>query len=449
MVFLEGDDGADVVGVDTEALADVEELLVGARRLTAGHSGDVVVKNHDDDVGFFVDAVEETSHATVAESAVADDADGGEDAHFRGALGHSNGSAHADGGVDGAHVEAEGVASDVAEDAAVGVFFHNLDDSLITVDVGATHAESWRTVGDHLGDSGAVGDIHAESLGDFFGVEFTIAADSFVDTAVDRFAFAKETFDVLFDEGLAIFEDEDFVDLVIELVEHVEGQGVLSDFDDRIGALAAGEILLEVVEGDASGDDAAAFVGAFEVLVETAFLAAFGKGRLFVDKVAVESFSVDGEQDEALRVGGAGERVLRESGFALNAGAAVSQTGRDAVEDGGAQFFAEFVAKEDHIVGFLLVAGFEHGDHGPVAVVAAVLFVLAGEHGGVVGNDYDNTFSSDDGSVHEGVAANIETHMLHACHGTFAGVSDTDGGLEGGFFVCAPVGYDAFFFGFF
>ena len=123
-------DGADVVGVDAEALADVEELLVGARGLTAGHSRDVVVENHDDDVGLLVDAVEQTGHAAVAEGAVADDADGGEDAHLGSALGHGDAGAHADGGVDGTHVEAEGVASDVTEDAAVGVFLHHVDHSL-------------------------------------------------------------------------------------------------------------------------------------------------------------------------------------------------------------------------------------------------------------------------------------------------------------------------------
>ena len=127
----------------------------------------------------------------------------------------------------------------------------------------------------------------------------------------------------------------------------------------------------------------------------------------------------------------------------------MGQAGGDAIEDGGAQFLGEFVAEEDHVISFLLVGRFEHGDHSPVAVVAAVLFVLGGEHGGVVGDDDDDALGADDGSIHEGVAADIEAHVFHASHGTFAGIGDADRSLEGSFFVGAPVGDNTLFFGLF
>ena len=280
-------------------------------------------------------------------------------------------------------------------------------------------------------------------------VELAVAAYGLVQAAVHGLAFAEEAFDVLLDEGLAVLEHEDFVNLVVQLVEHVEGQGVLGDLHHGIGATAAGEVLLQVVVGDAGGDDAAALVGAGDVLVEAAFLGGLGEAGLLVDEVAVEALGVDRQQHVALGVAGAAEGVLLADGLALDAGAAVGQAGGDAHQDGGAQLLAEVVAGEDHVVGLLLVRRLEHRDHGPVTVVAAVLLVLAGEHAGVVGHHDDDALGADDGGVHEGVAADVEAHVLHAGHGAFAAVGHADRGLEGGLLVGAPVGDNTLFLGLF
>ena len=79
-----------------------------------------------------------------------------------------------------------------------------------------------------------------------------------------------------------------------------------------------------------------------------------------------------------------------------------------------------------------------------MAIEAAVLLVLRRKHRGVVGHYNDDALGADDGGIHEGVAADIQTHMLHAGHGAFACVGNADGGLEGGLLVGAPVGTDAF-----
>ncbi len=262
---------------------------------------------------------------------------------------------------------------------------------------------------------------------------------------MNRLAFAKESLDVLFDEGLAILEKENLVDLVIQLVKHIERQRILGDFDHRVGALAAGEVFLQVVEGDASGDDTAALVGAFEIFVVTTLFARFGESGLFVDQVTVQALGVHRQQDEALRIAGAGQGVLRQHGLALDAGAAVGQTGRDAIEDGGSEFFRELIAEEDHIVGLLLVGRLEHGYHSPVAIVAAVLLVLRREHRRVISDNDDNALGSDDSSIHKGVATDVETHVLHAGHGAFAGVGNTNRGFESRLFVGAPVGDNTLF----
>ena len=82
-----------------------------------------------------------------------------------------------------------------------------------------------------------------------------------------------------------------------------------------------------------------------------------------------------------------------------------------------------------------------------MAIEAAVLFVLRREHRRVVGHDDEDALSADDGGIHEGVAANVEAHVLHAGHGTLASVGHADGGLKGGLLVGAPVGNYALFLG--
>ena len=69
------------------------------------------------------------------------------------------------------------------------------------------------------------------------------------------------------------------------------------------------------------------------------------------------------------------------------------------------------------------------------------------EHAWVVGHHDEDALRADDGGIHEGVAADIETHVLHTGHGTFASVGHADGGLEGRLLVGAPVGDHAEFFG--
>ena len=444
VVLGQGYDMADVVGVDTKSLADVEQLHVGTRGLTTGHSGDVVVENHHDDVGFLVDAVEQTGHAAVSKSTVTDNCHGGEDAHFGSTFSHGDGSTHANGGVQSTHVEAKGVATDVAKHATMLILLHHVNQCGVAVDVGAANAESGRTVGNHLGHCGTVGDIHTEGFSNLLSIQFAVATNHLVQTTMYGLAFAQTAFNLLFDEGLAIFEYQNLVALVIQLAQHSGRQRILGNLHYGIGALAAGEVLQQVVVGNTSGHDAAALVGAGDVLVETALFGGFLKLGLLVNQVAIQHLGIGGQQHESLGVGGVVDGVLGQRLAALNTGTAVGQTGGDAHQDGGAHLFAQLVAEEDHVVGLLLVAGFQHGNHSPVAIETAVLLVLRGEHRGIVGHNDDDTLGADDRGIHEGVATDIQTYMLHASHGTFAGVGNADRGLEGCFLVGAPVGTDAF-----
>ena len=150
VVLRQRNDVADVLRFHAEAFADAADLVVCRRRLAARHGSDVVVENHDHDIGLLVHAVHEARQAAVAEGAVADDRHAREDTHLARAFGHGDGSTHAHGGVDGAHVEAQGVAADVAKHLAALMLGQHLVQGIVAVDVRAALAERGRTVGDHL-----------------------------------------------------------------------------------------------------------------------------------------------------------------------------------------------------------------------------------------------------------------------------------------------------------
>ena len=251
----------------TEAFADLTDLIVGRGRLASGHGRDVVVENHHHHIGFLVDTVEQACHAAMAEGTVADDRHGREDAHFAGTLGHGDGGAHAHGGLDGAHVEAQGIAADVTKYLASLMVGHHSVEGRVTVDVRATLAERGRAVGDHFGHRKAGIGLHAEGLGHFLGIQLAIATDGLVQASHDLLAFAEETFDLLFHERLAVFKHQDLIHLVIQLVDHVVRQRILGYLDHRVGALATGEVFHQVIVGDTRGDDAELLVRTIHVLV--------------------------------------------------------------------------------------------------------------------------------------------------------------------------------------
>ena len=74
----------------------------------------------------------------MTEGTVTNDSHAREDTHLAGTFGHGDGSTHAHGGVDGTHVEAQGVATDVAEHLASFMLGHDFIQGIVAVDVRAT-----------------------------------------------------------------------------------------------------------------------------------------------------------------------------------------------------------------------------------------------------------------------------------------------------------------------
>ena len=101
-----------------------------------------------------------------------------------------------------------------------------------------------------------------------------------------------------------------------------------------------------------------------------------------------------------------------------------------------------------HVVGFLLAAGLECGNHRKLGIEAAVLLVLRGMHRRVVGNKYhDASVGSRHSGIHERVGTHVESHMLHAYEGTLAHVRHTEGGFHSRLLVGRPSAVHVALFG--
>mgnify|MGYP000340943845 CR=1 FL=1 len=85
---------------------------------------------------------------------------------------------------------------------------------------------------------------------------------------------------------------------------------------------------------------------------------------------------VAGEQDELARVVTERNPVLRLLRLAFYAGTGMCQPGDHTHQQRFAGLFGKGKSVVNHVVGFLLVAGFEHWDQCEITVEAAVLFVL-------------------------------------------------------------------------
>ncbi len=108
--------------------------------------------------------------------------------------------------------------------------------------------------------------------------------------------------------------------------------------------------------------------------------------------------------------------------------------------------FGQFKAIGSHIVGFLLVGGFEHRQHGECAVETAVLLVLRRVHGRVVGGYYyEPAVGPGHRRVHEGVGSYVQPYMFHCGDGALAAERHAQGFFYSCFFIGRPVGVDVAF----
>ncbi len=213
-----------------------------------------------------------------------------------------------------------------------------------------------------------------EGLANDVGIEFAGAGNLAGHPAFDLDAGeTEETADHALDEGVAVLEDEEFVNVVDEGADLLGGNRVLADGEDRV--VAVGDVLPQIVFGETAGDDAL-FAGEDQLVVGARFRALEELG-LFFGEVVVLDPGVGGQQGPLLDVARRIERVLLTGGLGLDPGAAVGDAGHEADHDRERELFRHVEGLEHHVVALLLVPRLEAGDESELGEVAAVLFVLS------------------------------------------------------------------------
>ena len=250
-------DAVDVILLHAEALANLAEHAEGVGVLTAGHAGGAVVEDEHRDRSVLVDGIQQGGHAAVGEGGVTDDRHAGAHAGIRGTLGHRDGGAHVNGGVDGVvgRKGSEGVAADVGEDLALAVFLHRLVEGGVGVDVRAADAQGRRTRNHEFRNGGTVSVGQTEGFGDQIRVQLAITRKFAAETAHDVAGAVQHAAHLLLDEGVAFLGDEHLLALIDHLGDELRGQRVLGNLQHGVRTFAALEVLHQVVVGDTGSDD--------------------------------------------------------------------------------------------------------------------------------------------------------------------------------------------------
>ena len=125
---------------------------------------------------------------------------------------------------------------------------------------------------------------------------------------------------------------------------------------------------------------------------------------------------------------------------AFHDGAAVRQACHHAHHHRNTAAFGKFETIPGHVVGLLLVAGFEHRNHCEIGIEAGILLVLRRMHGGIVGRDDQQTaVGSGHGRIHERIGRHVQAHMLHRRDGPLAAVRHAQSTLHGRLLIARPM----------
>ena len=123
----------------------------------------------------------------------------------------------------------------------------------------------------------------------------------------------------------------------------------------------------------------------------------------------------------------------------INHGFGMGDASCAANEYRGIELFADIKGVLHQVVGFLAVAGLQNRHLGQLGIMAIVLLVLRAVYSGVV-SVYDDQPGIDpcNSSRHKRVARHVKPHVLHGCHGAYAGVRSTQRHFHSHLFIGRP-----------
>jgi hypothetical protein len=193
--------------------------------------------------------------------------------------------------------------------------------------------------------------------------------------------------------------------------------------------------------GDAAADDAQ-LAAAGEDAVEAVGFVPGGDFRHLGAQPVMGRLGVGGDHHPGRHVAAKARRGRRRDVPARrDQGLGMADPGGQAQDHRNLPAFRDFEGGQGVVVGFLGVAGFQHGRHGGAGVVAVVLLVLAGGHARVVGGDDDQAaIDIGVGGGEQGVGGDVEAHVLHGHQGAAAGEGHAEAHFQGHLLVGRPLG---------
>ena len=384
----------------------------------------------------------------MGEGGVTDDGNCGPLAGIGGTLGHGDAGTHIYTRVDsleGRH-KAQGVATDVTKHAGIGILLQHLVEGGVNVAVTATLAQCGGTRSDILTAGITLAHGQTQSILQCVGVQLASTGQFAGEAAFDLGIAGHHATHQVLDEGLAFLGDEDGITLGGHAADELLGHGILADFEHGIGA-TVGIAFHQIVISDTGGDDTHRVVSTVDVLVVLALDGTLLEVGLLTRNSDVALDGVAGEQYPVAGLGVIVQFVLGTRSFLhLDNGTAVGHAGGHAHEHGEANLLAQLVGLLHHVIGLLLGAGLQRGNHRELAIEAAVLLVLGGVHRGVVGHeDHQTAVHTRHARVNERVGAHVQAHMLHADQGALAHEGHAEGSLHRRLFVGTPAAMNVAF----
>ena len=272
------------------------------------------------------------------------------------------------------------IATDVAKDAMLGIVGQHLIQRGIDIPMATALTELRGTCRHVLGRSKDCTCCLSECLCHIVGIEFASTRQVTSQASLYGIARTKQALHQFLYDRLSVFNDEQVITICSQCLYLLFGQGILRNLH-KIGIVT--KSFLHIVVGNAASQNARLGVRSLNLIIRTLCRCLLHRILLFQKSHIL--LPCDARQENPL-VGGWREEFLCLWFGNFDSGTRMSQSGHNTKYDGFAQLLRQVETVCHHVVGLLLVRGFEARNECELGIEARVLFVLRGMHRGVVGS---------------------------------------------------------------
>ena len=268
----------------------------------------------------------------------------------------------------------------------------------------------------------------------------------FIDVGNDVFPMTGNAgaLDLFFHERIQFFDHIQRIDFTGKSADFIHGQGI-GKAQFQIRCLIA-KYFFAVVIGYAGRNDADFRIVHFFKIERRLFTVFFQFLFPFFDDVTAH-FGNSRHRIHLVPLFDIRNGFERYPFTQFNEALGMIDTSRHAQHDRRTIGFADFVCFSHHILSFLGIGRFQHGNLGKLGIVTVVLFILGRMHARVIGRNEDKAaVDGQIGKSKERISCHIETYHLHSCKGADATNGCADSCFHGNLFIRCPFGRNIFIF---